>query len=198
MQESNAATDEIQRLAKRSRVLGLPQRQDITPRARMLLSQADAEKRLLSTDEINELCHTSGADPQALIALQREAQNLVNETKAYLLDQHPGLVKPGGALYPEHRSEACWRDCYHFLRVSCYAVAVLQPQLCDQEGMANLGRLYALMGVPIDALLMALRELRRLAAINYSPIAPEQDIRTLDGAIEELINNIEHYRVTSC
>ena len=64
--------------------------------------------------------------------------------------------------------------------------------------MANLGRLYALMGVPIDALLMALGELRRLAEINYRPLAPAQDSKTLDEAIKELINNIERYRVTSC
>lgn len=198
MQESNAATDEIQGLAKRSRVLGLPQRQDIAASSRTLLRQADADKRLLSDEEINELCRISGADPQALIALQQKAQNLVDETKTHLLHQHPELVEPGGALYPAHRSDACWRDCYHFLRVSCYAVAVLQPRLCDQEGMANLGRLYALMGVPIDALLMALGELRRLAEINYRPLAPAQDSKTLDEAIKELINNIERYRVTSC
>ena len=198
MQESNAATDEIQRLAKRSRVLGLPQRQDITPRARMLLSQADAEKRLLSTDEINELCHTSGADPQALIALQREAQNLVNETKAYLLDQHPGLVKPGGALYPEHRAEACWRDCFHFLRVCCYAVAVAQPKFTNPQGMAALGELYAVLGVPVDGLLLALARLQELACQSYRQAAPSTDAELLDAAFSELRSQIHSCVVTSC
>ncbi len=192
------AADQIQQLAQRCRVLGLPQRQDICPEARDVLLQADRDKRLLLEGEISVLCRTSGADPDALSELQEHVQQLVDATKTHLINEHPELVQPGGALHPEHRSEACWRDCFHFLRVSCYAVAVRQPLLCDDDGMANLGRLYALMGVPVDALLMALREMRHLAALTYEPIAPEQDSGTLDAALGELISNIEHHRVTSC
>ena len=189
---------QIRQLVQRSRVLGLPQRQEIGPEAQAVLLQADRDKRLLLQAEIAALCRTSGADPQALSELQQQVQQLVSTTKTHLLKERPELVQPGGALHPEHRSEACWRDCFHFLRVSCYAVAVRQPDLCDEEGMANLGRLYALMDVPIDALLMALREMRRLADLTYGPIAPEQDSRTLDAALGELISNIERHRVTSC
>ena len=123
----------------------------------------------------------------------------MDQARHDLLEAQPHLVKPGGALYPEHRAEACWRDCFHFLRVCCYAVAVAQPKFTNPQGMAALGELYAALGVPVDGLLLALARLQELATKSYGDAsAPSSDVELLDAAFCELRSQINRCVVTSC
>ena len=116
-----------------------------------------------------------------------QVEALVDASRKALLGKQPELVQPGGALYPEDRAEACWRDCYHFLRVSCYGAACAESAICDPDGMAALGELYALLGVPTDALQLALIELRTRACAAYTDAgATPQEVDVLKGAIAEL------------
>ena len=124
---SAPSSDTIRQLAAKAQVLGLPQHPNLSESTRHLLQQADQERRLLSSSEIQSLCQHSGVMTAPLEQLQGQAHQLVDQARQDLLEAKPHLVKPGGALYPEHRAEACWRDCFHFLRVCCYAVAVAQP-----------------------------------------------------------------------
>ena len=131
--------------------------------------------------------------------LQGQAQPLVDQARHDLLEAQPHLVKPGGALYPEHRAEACWRDCFHFFRVCCYAVAVAEPKFTNPQGMAALGELYAALGVPVDGLLLALARLQELATKSYrDSSAPSSDVELLDAAFCELRSQINACVVTSC
>ena len=177
----------IRQLAKKARVFGLAESPSLLPQHKRVLAEADGAKRLLSTSELKMLCAQSGTTTSALERLQGQAEALVDASKQALLRKQPDLVAPGGALYPEDRAEACWRDCYHFLRVSCYGAACAESRICDPEGMAALGELYALLGVPTDALKLALVELRTRACAAYADAgATPQESEVLKGAIAEL------------
>ena len=196
---SAPSSDTIRQLAVKAQVLGLPQQPHLSQSSRELLQQADQERRLLSSSEIQSLCQLSGVMAAPLEQLQARAQPLVDQARHDLLEAQPHLVKPGGALYPEHRAEACWRDCFHFLRVCCYAVAVAQPKFTNPQGMAALGELYAALGVPVDGLLLALARLQELATKSYGDAsAPSSDVELLDAAFCELRSQINRCVVTSC
>ena len=195
---SAPTNDTIRQLAAKAQVLGLPQHPNLSESSRQLLQHADQERRLLSSSEIQSLCQLSGVMAAPLEQLQDQAQPLVDQARRDLLEAQPHLVKTGGALYPEHRAEACWRDCFHFLRVCCYAVAVAQPKFTNPQGMAALGELYAVLGVPVDGLLLALARLQELAAQSYSESAPSSDVTLLDEAFCELRSQINACVVTSC
>ena len=195
---SGSTSDTIRQLAAKAQVLGLPQQPNLSESSRHLLQQADQERRLLSSSDIQHLCQESGVIAAPLEQLQGQAHQLVDQARHDLLEAQPHLVKPGGALYPEHRAEACWRDCFHFLRVCCYAVAVAQPKFTNPQGMAALGELYAALGVPVDGLLLALARLQELGAQSYSESAPSSDVTLLDEAFCELRSQINACVVTSC
>lgn len=195
---SAPTNDTIRQLAAKAQVLGLPQHPNLSESSRQLLQHADQERRLLSSSEIQSLCQLSGVMAAPLEQLQDQAQPLVDQARRDLLEAQPHLVKPGGALYPEHRAEACWRDCFHFLRVCCYAVAVAQPKFTNPQGMAALGELYAALGVPVDGLLLALARLQELATQSYRQAAPSTDAELLDAAFSELRSQINSCVVTSC
>ena len=196
---SAPSSDAIRQLAAKAQVLGLPQQPHLSQSSRQLLQQADQERRLLSSSEIQSLCQQSGVMAEPLEQLQGQAQPLVDQARHDLLEAQPHLVKTGGALYPEHRAEACWRDCFHFLRVCCYAVAVAQPKFTNPQGMAALGELYAALGVPVDGLLLALARLQELATKSYrDSSAPSSDVELLDAAFCELRSQINACVVTSC
>ena len=195
---SAPTNDTIRQLAAKAQVLGLPQHPNLSESSRQLLQHADQERRLLSSSEIQSLCQLSGVMAAPLEQLQDQAQPLVDQARRDLLEAQPHLVKTGGALYPEHRAEACWRDCFHFLRVCCYAVAVAQPKFTNPQGMAALGELYAALGVPVDGLLLALARLQELGAQSYSESAPSSDVTLLDEAFCELRSQINACVVTSC
>ena len=196
---SAPSSDTIRQLAAKAQVLGLPQQPHLSQSSRQLLQHADQERRLLSSSEIQSLCQHSGVMAAPLEQLQGQAQPLVDQARHDLLEAQPHLVKPGGALYPEHRAEACWRDCFHFLRVCCYAVAVAEPKFTNPQGMAALGELYAALGVPVDGLLLALARLQELATKSYRhSSAPSTDVELLDAAFCELRSQINACVVTSC
>ncbi|MEB3241896.1 MAG: phycobilisome polypeptide [Synechococcus sp.] len=195
---SHPSPDEIATLARKAHVFGLHRDKTIPGPVRQLLQQANEAKRLLSEAEINQLCSTSGVNATALNALQQQAEQLVDATRQELLQHQPQLVEPGGALHPAHRAEACWRDCFHFLRVCLYGVAVGRPQVCDPDGMEALGELYHAVGVPIDALLLALAGLRSRAGAAFGALTNSQDVALLDQALDELEQRIGGFVVTSC
>jgi hypothetical protein len=194
---NNQDPNRIQALVKAARVLGLHKRDALPDQIRKILAEADQQGRMLEKTEIELLCTRSKVDPDALTVLQSKANALVNQTKQLLITKQPELLAPGGALFPASRADACWRDCYHFLRVSCYAVAVGEPKLTDPKGIQGLQALYEALAVPIPALLFALAELRHLATETYRSIAFPKDVELLDAAIRELESKIKHFRIKS-
>ena len=161
MAESTADAT-VQRLIGQARVLGLSQNPEVPAEVRRCLASADQQRRGLHNEEILHICSLSGVDPCLPRTLQDRAEGLVTEARRHLLVQQPQLTAPGGALHPEERAEACWRDCWHFLRVLIYAIASGRSAFTDPEGMAALRKLYALKGVPTHGMTIALEELHHL------------------------------------
>ena len=63
---SAPSSDTIRQLAAKAQVLGLPQQPTLSQSSRQLLQQADQERRLLSSSEIQSLCQQSGVMAEPL------------------------------------------------------------------------------------------------------------------------------------
>ena len=182
----------LQDLAKRAQVFDRNILSDLPQDLSKVLASADADKRILNQNELTAVCRWAGTDAEPLWILQGLMHPLVDQAKAELLRQHPELTLPGGELHPEHRAEACWRDCFHFLRVSIYGTALDQDDITHSEGMKALVELYELVNVPLPALLDALEHLRRISTDVMSGLASGRQATRLGGILGSICEKIRN------
>ena len=190
----NHSAERLQLLLQKARVLGLRDDATLPAKSRTCISAADAERRPLSQEELQLVSAAAGTDSTLPDLLQNQADALVNAAREHLLQQQPFLTSPGGALHPEERAEACWRDCWNFLRVICYAIAAGRCSFTDPSGMEALRELYIMLGVPIDGMIIALRELQHHAMDKASN--PEQ-VTLVEDCFEHLLENLNKSAVKS-
>ncbi|MDD9882433.1 MAG: phycobilisome polypeptide [Cyanobacteria bacterium MAG STY4_bin_9] len=164
----NLQNTDFKTLVQTAQVQGLSLNQDLPQATRSILERADQAQRQLSSDELTTICQVSGIDVSLADNLIQRSDQLVNQARAHLIATQPHLVQPGGALHPEDRAEACWRDCWNFLRVITYAVACNQSCFTNPSGMAALRELYRRMNVPIEGMNIALIQLKKLALEGVS------------------------------
>ena len=164
----NLQNTDLKTLVQTAQVQGLSLNQDLPQATRSILERADQAQRQLSSDELTTICQVSGIDASLADNLIQRSDQLVNQARAHLIATQPHLVQPGGALHPEDRAEACWRDCWNFLRVITYAVACNQSCFTNPSGMAALRELYRRMNVPIEGMNIALGQLKEKALEGVS------------------------------
>jgi len=164
----NLQNTDFKTLVQTAQVQGLSLNQDLPQATRRILERADQAQRQLSSDELTTICQVSGIDVSLADNLIQRSDQLVNQARAHLIATQPHLVQPGGALHPEDRAEACWRDCWNFLRVITYAVACNQSCFTNPSGMAALRELYRRMNVPIEGMNIALGQLKEKALEGVS------------------------------
>ena len=164
----NLQNTDFKTLVQTAQVQGLSLNQDLPQATRSILGRADQAQRQLSSDELTTICQVSGIDVSLADNLIQRSDQLVNQARAHLIATQPHLVQPGGALHPEDRAEACWRDCWNFLRVITYAVACNQSCFTNPSGMAALRELYRRMNVPIEGMNIALGQLKEKALEGVS------------------------------
>ena len=164
----NLQNTDFKTLVQTAQVQGLSLNQDLPQATRGILERADQAQRQLSSDELTTICQVSGIDVSLADNLIQRSDQLVNQARAHLIATQPHLVQPGGALHPEDRAEACWRDCWNFLRVITYAVACNQSCFTNPSGMAALRELYRRMNVPIEGMNIALGQLKEKALEGVS------------------------------
>ena len=164
----NLQNTDFKTLVQTAQVQGLSLNQDLPQATRSILERADQAQRQLSSDELTTICRVSGIDGSLADNLIQRSDQLVNQARAHLLETQPHLVQPGGALHPEDRADACWRDCWNFLRVITYAVACNQSCFTNPSGMAALRELYRRMNVPIEGMNIALGQLKEKALEGVS------------------------------
>ena len=164
-------------LVQTAQVQGLSINQELPQATRSILERADQAQRQLTTDELATICQASGIDQSLPSSLIQRSDHLVNQARAQLLATQPHLVQPGGALHPQDRAEACWRDCWNFLRVIIYAVACNQSCFTNPSGMAALRELYRRMNVPIEGMNSALGQLKEKTLEGVSRSNDRQLIR---------------------
>ena len=168
---------DIKTLAQNARVQGLSTNRALSQTTRALIDKADLAQRLLTHGELESICHASGINPSIPSHLGERADQLVNQARAHLMETQPQLVQPGGALFPNERAEACWRDCWNFLRVITYAVACNHSTFTNPGGMDALRELYRRMNVPTEGMNIALEQLKELALEGVSQTREQQLIR---------------------
>ena len=164
----NLQNTDFKTLVRTAQVQGLSLNQDLPQATRSIVERADQAERQLSSDELTTICQVSGIDVSLADNLVQRSDQLVNQARAHLIATQPHLVQPGGALHPEDRAEACWRDCWNFLRVITYAVACNQSCFTNPSGMAALRELYRRMNVPIEGMNIALGQLKEKALEGVS------------------------------
>ena len=164
----NLQNTDFKTLVQTAQVQGLSLNQDLPQATRSILERADQAQRQLTSEELTTICQASGIDVSLADNLIQRSDQLVNQARAHLIATQPHLVQPGGALHPEERSEACWRDCWNFLRVITYAVACNQSCFTNPSGMAALRELYRRMNVPIEGMNIALGQLKEKALEGVS------------------------------
>ena len=187
---SSSSAERIKELARKSKVCGLSKDPSLPEELRDLIHEADQNQRLLHDEEIQFCCRWSGLEAAPLTALQQQVPDLVDQARADLLSEQPQLVQPGGKLFPQDRADACWRDCFHFLRVSIYGTALRKTDITDRDGMRNLAELYAQLDVPVAALLVALDRLRLHSVASYSRLGADADAQALGDTLSHLCNMI--------
>ena len=173
----NLQNTDFKTLVQTAQVQGLSINQELPQATRSILERADQAQRQLTSDELSTICQVSGIDGSLADNLIQRSDHLVNQARAHLLETQPHLVQPGGALHPEDRAEACWRDCWNFLRVITYAVACNQSCFTNPSGMAALRELYRRMNVPIEGMNIALGQLKEKALEGVSRSNDRQLIR---------------------
>ena len=164
-------------LVQTAQVQGLSINQELPQATRSIIEGADQAQRQLSSDELTTICQVSGIEGSLADNLIQRSDQLVNQARAHLIETQPHLVQPGGALHPEDRADACWRDCWNFLRVITYAVACNQSCFTNPSGMAALRELYRRMNVPIEGMNIALGQLKEKALDGVSRSNDRQLIR---------------------
>ena len=164
----NLQNTDFKTLVQTAQVQGLSLNQDLPQATRSIVERADQAQRQLSSDELTTICQVSGIDGSLADNLIQRSDQLVNQARAHLIETQPHLVQPGGALHPEDRADACWRDCWNFLRVITYAVACNQSCFTNPSGMAALRELYRRMNVPIEGMNIALGQLKEKALEGVS------------------------------
>ena len=173
----NLQNTDLKTLVQTAQVQGLSLNQDLPQATRSIVERADQAQRQLSSDELTTICQVSGIDVSLADNLIQRSDQLVNQARAHLIATQPHLVQPGGALHPEDRADACWRDCWNFLRVIIYAVACNQSCFTNPSGMAALRELYRRMNVPIEGMNIALGQLKENALEGVSRSNHRQLIR---------------------
>ena len=164
----NVQNSDLKTLVRTAQVQGLSINKDLPQPTRSILERADQAQRQLTANELVTICQLSGIDGSLPGSLIKRSDQLVNQARGHLLKTQPHLVQPGGALHPQDRAEACWRDCWNFLRVITYAVACNQSRFTSPNGMAALRELYRRMNVPIEGMNIALCQLKELALEGFS------------------------------
>ena len=159
----NLQNTDFKTLVQTAQVQGLSINKDLPQATRAIVERADQAQRQLTPDELAAICKFSGIDGSLPGSLIQRSDQLVNQARRHLLETQPQLVQPGGALHPQDRAEACWRDCWNFLRVIIYAVTCNQSRFTNPSGMAALRELYRRMNVPLEGMNIALDQLKELA-----------------------------------
>ena len=190
----NLQNTDFKTLVQAAQVQGLSINQDLPQTTRSILERADQAQRQLTTAELATICQVSGIDQSLPDSLIQRSDQLVNQARAHLIETQPDLVQLGGALHPQDRAEACWRDCWNFLRVIIYAVACNQSCFTNPFGMAALRELYRRMNVPIEGMNIALGQLKELA---LEGVSRSNDRQLISGCFLHLQNELNKSAVKS-
>ncbi len=152
------------------------------------IKAADDEKRYLSDGELGAIA-TDPTNTDVVKQLRDQAAAIVDEARAGVLQSFPGILEPGGGLYPAARAEACWRDFWHFLRCITYGIAGNNPQFTSSDGLIAMEQLYEELQVPLPAMVKGLEGIKEAGLSRF----PEGTHDALSPYFDHLIGRMASF-----
>jgi Phycobilisome protein len=154
------------------------------------LFQSADDRRVYLTDEELDRIQTDSPPTSQLISIARllrdAATEIVDDARTQVLKAFPEITQPGGGLYPPERSEACWRDFWHFLRCVTYGIAGGSVEYTSDVGLHNMNLLCQEMQVPLDAMVLGLQELKTASLARVEPAIRADLVPYFDRLIVKL------------
>jgi hypothetical protein len=187
-------SEAVKQLILKARIMGFEAWRSTHPASVISIFQTADDDRLYLTD--SELTQISQAAPLpatniASIKLLRDhVSDIVDEARAAVLAEFPGILEPGGGLYPPERAEACWRDFWHFLRCITYGIAGGQATYTSEAGLTAMRQLYEELQVPLDAMVYGLKNLK-IASLKRVELSQQE---ALAPYFDHLIDRLDQFR----
>ena len=186
-------SEHVKDLIKKARIVDFSSwRPAHPPESIALFQQADDDRRYLTDDDfetITQLAPKMTSHVTIARLLRDQSAEIVDEARVQLLPQFPGILEPGGRLYPQMRADACWRDFWHFLRCVTYGIAGGRRDYTSQLGMHYMEALYGELQVPIAAMSQGLKELKTASLNRLS----ESDRVAIGPYFDHLILYLDHF-----
>lgn len=189
-----ALSEAVKQLILKARIVSFEAWRSTHPETAIALFQAADDNRLYLTDA--ELAQISQAVPNhatylPIVQLLRDrVTEIVDEARAGVLLEFPGILEPGGGLYPPERAEACWRDFWHFLRCITYGIMGEHMVYTSDAGLEAMRQLYQELQVPLDAMVYGVKGLK---TASLSRIEPSQR-EALAPYFDHLIDRLDGFR----
>ncbi|MEL6494674.1 MAG: phycobilisome protein [Cyanobacteria bacterium J06623_7] len=181
-------SDKVKELIKKSRIVSL-EWQDYPESVVAIFQQADDEGQYLTDEDIAAIQNkqpelTTGLEQTRI--LRDNANEIIANARAVVLDANPGITEPGGGLYPPMRAEACWRDFWHFLRCVSYGVGGQRQDYLSDRGLGYMEQLYQELQVPLGAMVLGLEQLKVFSLRHFAAEQQESLVPYFDRLIESM------------
>jgi hypothetical protein len=189
-----ALSDAVKALIIKARIVSFAAWRSTHPEAAIALFQAADDNRLYLTDaelaQLGQMVPERAAGLPIVRVLRDQVTEIVDEARAAVLLEFPGILEPGGGLYPPERAEACWRDFWQFLRCITYGIVGGHVDYTSEPGLAAMRQLYQELQVPLDAMVYGLKALK---IASFKRLEPDQT-PGLEPYFDHLIDRLDHFR----
>ena len=186
-------SEQVKDLIKKARIVDFSSwRPSHPPESIDRFQKADDDRRYLTDEDfesITQLAPKMTSHVMIARLLRDQSAEIVDEARVQLLPQFPGILEPGGRLYPQLRADACWRDFWHFLRCVTYGIAGGRRDYISQLGMHYMEALYGELQVPIAVMSQGLKELKTASLNRLS----ESDQVSIGPYFDHLILHLDHF-----
>ena len=184
-------SEKVKELIKKSRIVSFEDWQHPSE-VIAIFQQADDAGKYLTDAEIEQIKTLVPSLSQGLEqgkTLRDNVSEIVSNSRSVVLDANPGILEPGGGLYPPMRAEACWRDFWHFLRCISYGVGGQSTNYTSDRGLGYMEQLYQELEVPLDAMVLGLEQLKVFSLKEFEP--DQQD--NLEPYFDRLIDSMKGF-----
>lgn len=196
-------SDRAKELIPQARIVSLEHWPGLSHQARMRLQAADDNSQYLTDEDLSIIADSVLAkeseptdsavdtiDTTAVVQqLRDQAPSIVDEARAGVLSAFPGILEPGGGLYPPVRADACWRDFWQFLRCITYGIAGHQIQYTSPPGLAAMELLYEELKVPLPAMVKGLEGVKSASLKRFD----EETQRAIAPYFDHLISQLSTF-----
>ena len=188
-------TPKVKQLIAKARIVSFDGWENSQPAEIIAIyQQADDEGRYLGDEDLEKIASLPSHSTSGIMVarlLRNNADTIIDEARAGVLEQFPQITAPGGALYPPERAQACWRDFWHFLRCITYGVAGHNSQFTSDEGLHHMNLLYQELNVPLDAMILGLKNLKSSSLKHLE--TSQADLDLVSSCFDHLISKMSAF-----